>query len=56
MTKLAKLPIGIQTFAKMREENYVYVDKTRHIKDLIDRGSYYFLLRVGPGHSSVIMK
>ena len=45
MTKPAKLPIGIQTFEKICEEDYVYVDKTRHIKDLIDRGSYYFLSR-----------
>ena len=26
-----KLPIGIQTFRKMREENCYYVDKTAHI-------------------------
>jgi hypothetical protein len=45
MTKLAKLPIGIQTFEKIREEDYLYVDKTQRIKDLIDRGSYYFLSR-----------
>ena len=40
-----KLPIGIQTFAKMREEDYYYVDKTGFIRQLIDQGQYYFLSR-----------
>ncbi|MBK1650002.1 hypothetical protein CKO36_15715 [Rhabdochromatium marinum] len=40
-----KLPIGIQTFAKMREEGYYYVDKTGFIARLIDEGSFYFLSR-----------
>ena len=42
---LKKLPIGIQTFAKIRENNYYYVDKTGIIIDLIAQGSYYFLSR-----------
>ncbi|MBK1650506.1 AAA family ATPase, partial [Rhabdochromatium marinum] len=40
-----KLPIGIQTFAKMREGDYYYVDKTGFIARLIDEGSFYFLSR-----------
>lgn len=40
-----KLPIGIQTFAKIREENCYYVDKTRLIEKLISQGSHYFLSR-----------
>jgi len=40
-----KLPIGIQTFAKLREQGCYYVDKTRMALDLIDQGSYYFLSR-----------
>ena len=40
-----KLPIGIQTFRKIREENYYYVDKTAHIQRLIDEGKHYFLSR-----------
>ena len=28
---LRKLPIGIQTFAEIREENYLYVDKTAFV-------------------------
>ncbi len=41
-----KLPIGIQTFAKIREDDaYYYVDKTPLILQLIDQGSHYFLSR-----------
>ncbi len=40
-----KLPIGIQTFAKLREQDCYYVDKTRMALDLINQGSYYFLSR-----------
>ena len=40
-----KLPIGIQTFAKIREENCYYVDKTPLIEKLISQGSHYFLSR-----------
>ena len=44
MTK-RRLPIGIQTFREMREENYYYVDKTAHMWRLIDEGKHYFLSR-----------
>ena len=44
MTK-RKLPIGIQTFREIREENCYYVDKTAHIQQLIDEGKHYFLSR-----------
>jgi len=40
-----KYPIGIQTFADIREGGYVYVDKTKLIYDLVDQGKYYFLSR-----------
>ena len=40
-----RLPIGIQTFREIREENYYYVDKTTHIRRLIDEGKHYFLSR-----------
>ena len=43
--KRRKLPIGIQTFRKMREENYYYVDKTAYIQQLVDEGKHYFLSR-----------
>ncbi len=44
MTK-RRLPIGIQTFRKIREENCYYVDKTPHIRRLMDEGTHYFLSR-----------
>ena len=40
-----RLPIGIQTFREMREENYYYVDKTPYIRRMIDEGKHYFLSR-----------
>lgn len=40
-----KLPIGIQTFSKIREDDYVYADKTGFALDLIENGIYYFLAR-----------
>lgn len=40
-----KLPIGIQTFEKIRTGNYAYVDKTAIALRLIDNGEYYFLSR-----------
>ena len=43
--KRKKLPIGIQTFAKIREDDHYYVDKTQLIAQLIADGSHYFLSR-----------
>ena len=40
-----KLPIGIQTFSKIREEGCYYVDKTPMILRLIEEGTHYFLSR-----------
>ncbi len=42
---MKKLPIGIQTFQKIREDKYVYVDKTDLAVDLINRYQYVFLSR-----------
>lgn len=42
---MKKLPIGIQTFSKIRGDNYLYVDKTQQIHRLITSGDYYFLSR-----------
>lgn len=44
MGKRLKLPAGIQTFEKLRED-CIYVDKTKFLIDLIDTGSAYFLAR-----------
>ena len=44
-TARRKLPIGIQTFRKIREDNCYYVDKTAYIARLVDEGTHYFLSR-----------
>ena len=43
--KMKILPIGIQTFEKLRNNNSLYIDKTRQIYELISNGSMYFLSR-----------
>ncbi|MCM1077024.1 MAG: ATP-binding protein [Bacteroides sp.] len=40
-----KYPVGIQSFPKMIEEGYNYVDKTRFVYSLVRNGGYYFLSR-----------
>ena len=40
-----KLPIGIQTLAKLREDGCYYVDKTGLAMRLVAEGSHYFLSR-----------
>ena len=40
-----RLPIGLQTFRELREENCYYVDKTGFIARLLDEGKHYFLSR-----------
>ena len=40
-----KYPIGIQDFGKIRNEGYVYLDKTDLIYDLVHNGNIYFLSR-----------
>ncbi|MDR2346071.1 MAG: AAA family ATPase, partial [Planctomycetaceae bacterium] len=42
---MKKLPIGIQTFDEIREENYLYVDKTEYIHRIVTTGKVYFLSR-----------
>ena len=40
-----RLPIGMQSFRELREENAYYVDKTPYIRRLLDEGKHYFLSR-----------
>ena len=40
-----RLPIGMQTFRKLREQDCYYVDKTPYIQRLLDQGTHYFLSR-----------
>ena len=45
MEQMRKLPIGIQTFAKLCEENYLYVDKTAMVYQIASNSTPYFLSR-----------
>ncbi|MDE6481001.1 MAG: ATP-binding protein [Muribaculaceae bacterium] len=45
MEKILKYPIGIQTFSKIIEGGYIYIDKTQYIRKLKDEGNFYFLSR-----------
>ena len=40
-----KLPIGIQDFVGLREDGYVYVDKTAYVYKLVTEGKPYFMSR-----------
>jgi hypothetical protein len=39
------LPIGISDFKELIQGNFIYVDKTEYIYNLINSGKYYFLSR-----------
>ena len=42
---LQQLPLGISTFSTIRNDGYLYVDKTKDIYNLITQGRRYFLSR-----------
>ncbi len=42
---MKNLPIGIQTFEEIINNNYLYIDKTKQIEKLINSGKYFFLSR-----------
>ncbi|MCK4761105.1 MAG: ATP-binding protein [Candidatus Aminicenantes bacterium] len=42
--EIKKLPIGIQTFSDIIEQNYLYIDKTKDIYNLISKGGKYFFI------------
>ena len=42
---MKKLPLGIQSFRKIIEGGYVYVDKTQYVYNLLNDAKYYFLSR-----------
>ena len=44
MEKTLAYPIGLQDFRTLREESYVYVDKTRYISEIISNKSRYCFL------------
>ena len=39
-----KLPIGVQSFEILRENNFLYIDKTQYVAQLLS-GRVYFLSR-----------
>ena len=43
--KRIKYPIGVQTFDKIIDGGYLYIDKTAYIHDLTEKYSYVFLSR-----------
>jgi len=45
MTPRQKLPIGIQSFSKLREGGYYYVDKTAYAWELSQQSGYFFISR-----------
>ena len=40
-----RLPIGVQSFEKLRQGGYLYVDKTRYLYQLLHDAGQYFLSR-----------
>ena len=42
---LKVLPIGEQNFETIRKNNWLYIDKTKQILQMIDNSKYYFLSR-----------
>lgn len=42
---MQKLPVGVQGFEGLRNDGYLYVDKTKYIYQLIYTGKVYFLSR-----------
>ena len=52
---MMKYPIGVQSFERIIKENYVYVDKTDLIYDLVKNGSIYFLSRPRRFGKSLLM-
>ena len=45
MEQIRKLPIGVQDFASLINEGYLYIDKTEYIYKLVKEGKPYFLSR-----------
>ena len=45
MKTLRRLPIGVQSFTSMREDSFIYVDKTHYIHELVTGSKQYFLSR-----------
>ncbi|MGB0839745.1 MAG: AAA family ATPase [Chitinophagales bacterium] len=42
---MRKLPLSKQNFEAIRKDNFIYVDKTKQIYNLLQTGNQYFLSR-----------
>jgi hypothetical protein len=42
---MKKLPLGIQSFEKIKTDPYLYIDKTQQALTMAEQGTYYFLSR-----------
>ena len=49
-----KLPTGIQSFKKIREDNYLYVDKSDIIWKLVNSGKQYNYLSRARGKRVIL--
>ena len=45
MADIVRYPIGEQSFEELRKGDFLYVDKTRFIEELVNSSKYYFLGR-----------
>lgn len=45
MAKGVKYGVGEQSFQALREEGFLYIDKTKYIEKIVDGSKYYFLGR-----------
>ena len=50
-----KYPVGVQTFSKIREKGYLYVDKTAILYTLVKESEYVFLSRPRRFGKSLLM-
>lgn len=50
-----RYPIGVQTFSEIRENGYVYVDKTQYVHRLVTGSKCYFLSRPRRFGKSVLL-
>ena len=42
---MKKLPLGMQGFKEIKEDGYLYIDKTQYVYNLLNEAKYYFLSR-----------
>ncbi|MBE9550818.1 MAG: AAA family ATPase, partial [Proteobacteria bacterium] len=40
-----KIPLDTSSFRRLREESYIYIDKTRWLYRMIEEGTAYFFSR-----------